>query len=229
MSSFLEGVDLSNAAELAIRRDLELRRKDPRVADRFYRYHYQGGADMCLREGTYFPGRVRPEKYAELVGEAGKCYGNSLRACWRDDHLVYVEGYCTTSAGLPFSHGWCIERGTTNVVDLTLPCGEDQLDRYLHSKTRLPILHPSKWAYFGVTFSTELVMDHDHHIGLPMLDRSFAEGHEASLRPNPDDYAEPHDNPILKRPYDHTRTSLEGIPYENPYQHPDKEEDDDDE
>jgi len=147
----------------------------------------------------------------------------------KDDRLVYVEGYCTTSAGLPFSHGWCIDRTTNQVVDLTLPCGEDQLDRYLHSKTKLPILHPVKWGYFGVAFTTELVVSHDVRMGLPMLDRSAAEHYEIiTERDDPSLYTETHDNPILKVKFDPMRTTIEGIPF-TVYDEPDEDGWEDDE
>jgi len=208
--NFLEGIDLTDAARRSLIADLELRRKDERVADRFFRYAYKGGADLVLQHGEFWKGRVRPERYDDLVGEPGRCYGTSLRACQADSNLAYVEGYCTTSAGLPISHGWCVERDTGEIVDLVLPCGADQLGKYLHSSTRLDILHPSRWAYMGVRFTTELVLAHDRTegLGLPLLDRSMAEATSNAARDDAELYADDSDKPILRVTYNPNRTEL---------------------
>jgi hypothetical protein len=203
--SFLGGIDLSDAGKQAMTADLELRRTDARNADRFYRYPYQGGADLCLQHGEFWWGQVRPERYQHLAGELGQCYGTALRACQTDERLVYVEGYCTSGAGFAISHGWCVEIESSTVVDLVLPCTEEDIAAgYRNARTRLPFLHPTRWAYHGVRFSTELVNAHYHALGLPMLDRSR---HEAQEYPD-GRYAETHDFPILQVPYQPNRTEM---------------------
>jgi hypothetical protein len=185
--------------------DLELRRKDPRNADRFYRYPYQGGADLVLQHGEFWWGQVRPERYQELAGAIGKCYGTALDACKADERLVYVEGYCTAGAGFPISHGWCVDTETNEVVDLVLPCSEENVaNQYTSARTGMKFLHPSRWAYYGVRFTTELTDAHWHALGLPMLDRSR---HEALESPGAQ-YREDHDFPILKVKYDPNRTEM---------------------
>jgi hypothetical protein len=206
--SFLGGLDLGNPAEQALRRDLEMRRNDERVARRFSGYHYRGGADLVLREGRFWPGRVLPEQHRHLCGPMSYCFANSLAACQADPSLTYCEGYCTSGFGTAIVHGWCIAPDG-GVVDLTLPCFDGaERDRYLAARTGLPFLHPSKWAYYGVTFATSLVEQHDqfNDYGLPMLDRSYA---ELTLETSAQiDTSEVHDFPILKVPYDPNRQEL---------------------
>jgi hypothetical protein len=203
--SFLEGIDLSEAGKLAMTRDLELRRKDPRAADRFYRYSYQGGADLCLQHGEFWWGQVRPEKFMPLSGQLGQCYGTALDACKADDSLVYVEGYCTAGASFAISHGWCVDTATNTVVDLVLPCSEEDIAKgYKLGRTGMPFVHPTRWAYYGVRFTTELVDAHWHALGLPMLDRSRRE----ALESPGDRYVEPHDFPILQVPYQPNRQEM---------------------
>src|SRR5437763_12343450 len=157
MSSFLEGIDLGDAAQRAMTADLELRRKDERNADRFYRYAYQGGADLCLRHGECWQGQVRPERFQHLAGEVGQCYATALRGCQADKRLVYVEGYCTTGARYAISHGWCVDTETNTVVDLVLPCDPEGIERgWVQAGVGMKFLPPAKWAYCGVRFSTEL-------------------------------------------------------------------------
>jgi hypothetical protein len=204
--SFLEGLDLSDAAKLAMTADLELRRKDERNADRFYRYAYQGGADLCLQHGEFWWGQVRPEEFERYAGQIGHCYGTAREACVADPRLVYVEGYCTSGSGFAISHGWCVDTETDTVVDLVLPCSEEAIAKgYKSARTGLPFLHPTKWAYYGVRFSTELVTAHYHALGLPMLDRSTREAVEGG---GDERYRESHDCPILKVPYNPDRTEM---------------------
>jgi hypothetical protein len=206
--SFLDGIDLSDAAERALTADLELRRKDERMDDRFFRYPYRGGADFVLRHGEFWQGRVRPHTFDHLLGEPGRCYRTSFEAAKADDRLLYVEGYCTTGAGMPISHAWVVEVATGGIFDLVLPCGDDQISVYRRANSKLDFAHPSKWAYYGVRFLTELVVAHDKAVGLPLLDRPAAEAAENAGRPNAEIYSEDHDFPILKIPYDFNRTSL---------------------
>ena len=205
MTGFLEGVDLSEAGKLAMTADLELRRNDPRCADRFYRYPYQGGADLVLQHGEFWWGQVRPERYEYLSGQVGQCYGTALAAAKAEESLVYVEGYCTAGAGFAISHGWCVDAETNTVVDLVLPCSAENVEnQYTSVRTGMKFPHPSKWAYYGVRFTTELTNAHWHALGLPMLDRSR---HEAQESPG-SQYMEPHDFPILQVPYNPERTEM---------------------
>ncbi len=208
--SFLGGVDLSNAAQRAITADLELRRKRVTEAARFLGYYYRGGADLVLREGKYRPGRVCPEQYRHLMGPESECFTNSLQAAMADPTLRYCEGYVTSGFGLPILHGWCVAPDD-GVVELTLPTVPEERERY-QTRLHLPFLPAERWAYYGVIFDTELVIDHSldtrANLGLPMLDRSPGELRDPDFIRAGLDMDEPHDFPVLKAKYDPNRKAL---------------------
>jgi hypothetical protein len=190
----------------ALRRDLSSRVGRDFEAGRWNGYAYQGGADLLLRHGTFWPGRAVPDDYAHLRGGESQCFGNALDAAKADSRLRYCEGYHTTGQGMPILHAWCVD--DEGVVELTIPTLADEWVRCKDYRTNLPFLPPERWGYWGVTFTVELAEEHLHTLSLPMLDRSNAEIMDVSDRRPPEEYTNVHDFPILKVPYDPNRRTL---------------------
>lgn len=202
--SFL-GVDLGNPAKRQLTRDLELRLARVTASDRFRAYPYRGGgAELCLRHGKFYQGRQVPDRYAHLVGGEGRCFLNAATAVREMPELVYCEGYYTTGAGSPSTHGWCVAPDG-GMVELTMPTDAETLALTRNRDTGLPFVPPSRWGYYGVTFAAPLVWQHADALGLPMLDRPAAEVARGS---NVHDFSEPHNFPALRVPYDPNRTEL---------------------
>jgi len=185
----------------ALRADLELRR------DRWDNptpYVYRGGADLVLRHGQFYAGRVLPDAYEHLVGAESECFTNALLAATADPSLAYCEGYFWSGQGHALTHAWCVGPDG-GVVEVTIPTVD--VDRYVH-ETLLPYLPVAGWAYWGVTFTVELATAFNDWRGLPMLDRSEREiawgaAHAPHLDMTPDE-----DYPILAVPYDPQRKDL---------------------
>jgi hypothetical protein len=99
---------------------LELERRRDSYGSEFPRppYVFRGGADMCLRHGESFKGRVTPEKWRHLMGENGRCYINALTAAEAHPELRYFEGYYSWGKGHFTSHGWVVD--DEGVVELSI-------------------------------------------------------------------------------------------------------------
>lgn len=205
--TFLGGIDLSGAAKIALTRELESRRTG---ADRFALgrgYVYRGGADLCLKHGKYRPGRELPDAYAHLHGLNGQtCYFDALDAARADSTVRYCEGYATVGHGMFISHAWCVAPDD-GVLEVRYPQGSKWRSARLPGQALLP---PERWSYWGVTFRTELVLEHtEHPLHLGLLDRSRAEEQDMLARGFGEDTTiTTHDYPILKVSYDPERTAL---------------------
>lgn len=208
MSGLFDGLIKPGEGGVAAMR-LELqRRRDSEYARRFDGgYVYRGGADLCLRHGQSFTGRVTPEKWRHLQGENGRCYINALDAAEADPSLRYFEGYYSWGKGHFTSHGWVVD--DEGVVELSVETWAIH-DEGVHDKSGAKILPVGVWTYWGVEFDPALIRWHmdDGPRELPMLDRTpdDARDHEAVMRGM--NFTQSHDFPVLKVPYDLGRTSL---------------------
>lgn len=208
------GVDLGDAASRnrrAFTNELKARR-DHAVANGRFRasdgYVFRGGADLVLKHGHYSPGRYLPSEWDHVRGEPNCCYSNALAAVQADPRLRYCEGYYHCGKGVPVSHGWLIGPDG-KVVDATHPANFPELaGRCADGETGYPYLPPERWAYYGVTFATALVLEHDQTHGLPILDRSQREITDNLRDGEPWDMSEIHDFPLLKVAYDPNRQEL---------------------
>jgi hypothetical protein len=202
------------AGVIALRRELE-RRRDTWPRSTFgsdaqppATYVYRGGADMCLRHGRSFKGRVCPEEYRDLVGPNGRCYANALAACQAHPELRYFEGYYSWGRGHFTSHGWAVAPDD-GVVELSI---ETWLLDEFHGPDGQSIMPAPTWTYWGVEFGAELVDWHLHDDAgpheLPMLDRTRDDFRDDRARSRGLDMTQSHDFPILKVSYDPGRTQL---------------------
>jgi hypothetical protein len=188
---------------------LELERRRDSYGSEFPRppYVFRGGADMCLRHGESFKGRVTPEKWRHLMGENGRCYINALTAAEAHPELRYFEGYYSWGKGHFTSHGWVVD--DEGVVELSI---ETWLLENFHDKNGGPILPAPVWSYWGVEFDPRLVRWHVDDPAapreLPMLDRTKDDHRDDRARARGLDMTQSHDFPILKVPYSPGRTSL---------------------
>lgn len=203
--SLFGGIDLGTPADrnrLVLTRELELRR-DRWTRDTLYR----GGADLCLQHGKFRSGRVLPDEYRHLHGLSGvTCYFDALLAAKRDPSLRYCEGYAGTGHGDFISHAWCIAPDD-GVLEMRYPTGT----QWASTRTpNLPTLPPEHWAYWGVTFTTELVAAYDARYGLGMFDRSAREVADMRGMGIPDEEIGSVDGPwpMLTVPYDPNRKDL---------------------
>lgn len=183
-------------AELALRRELADRR------ERWSKpgYFYRGAADLMLQHGRYFQGRELPDEWAHLRGGPNLCFLNAMEAA-RDHGLRYFEGVYATSGHFT-THAWVVT-AANELLEVTYPTDPDELADGWDLQYG-PVLPPEHWGYWGVEFRWELVFWHGQDLGLPMLDRSHMDAKMAWHL----DMRESHDYPILKVPYDLTRTSL---------------------
>lgn len=192
------------AGVLALRRELERRRE---TWTKGAPYVYRGGADLCLRFGQSFHGRVTPERYRHLTGTNGRCYVNALEACEQDPTLRYFEGYYTWGRGHFTSHGFCVD--DEGVVELSVETWA--LDNFL-SSTGAPIMPVETWTYWGVEFSPRLVRWHlDDPAGpkeLPMMDRAPTDSTDPVSLMRGYDMTQSHDFPVLQHPYKPGRERL---------------------
>jgi hypothetical protein len=216
--SFLGGalnqLSASDRVKASLIADLELRRKDARLAERFRAYHYKGSVDLLLQHGRFYPGRALPEEFARYRGRPNGCYGNALEAAKADPRLRYCEGVYTTGFGSPRSHGWCIAPDG-GMLELTMPTAPEELTGRRAEDTHLPFLSPDHWGYFGVIFDVAFVHAHwdDQNRGLPLFDRPPAEidhsqRHDHNAQTGLDFTSEPSDFPVLKVPYDPNRKEI---------------------
>jgi hypothetical protein len=210
--TFLDGVLPSpeERVRTSLTRELELRRKRLEEAAQFSPgdgYVYRGGADLALRHGKFYPGRLLPAQYMPHQGDLGHCFANAQNAANADPSLTYCEGYYTTGYGVPLAHAWCVAPDG-EMLELTFPL--QHLDRARSPETKMKFLPPEHWGYYGLTFDVRLVNDHDGKFGLPMLDRLTSELiHHSLEQHDPARYDNSrHDFPILKLPYDPNRTEL---------------------
>lgn len=197
------------AGMAALRLELERRRKVRWDLFPAPPYVYRSGADLCLRHGESFIGRVCPEPYRQHVGANGHCYLNAMLACQADPELRYFEGYYSWGKGFRWaSHGWCVAPDG-GVVELSVETW--RLDEY-HDVGGGGILPTERWAYYGVEFDVELVhwhaLDPSGPEELPMLDRSREEQTDPAALSRGWQMEQGHDFPVLKVPYDLGRKSL---------------------
>lgn len=170
--SLFGGLDMGTPADRnrhALTRELETRRTRTDRPGRIY----PNGAELLLMHGSFAPGRRIPDHYLPLLGEMSACFWNALAAAKADPSLRYCEGL--TGTGNAFiAHAWCLDP-TGGVVEVTYP--PVMMDGYgIAHDTRLPILPVEHWAYWGVTFTTDLV-EHHREIAddeFPMLGRDNA-------------------------------------------------------
>jgi hypothetical protein len=61
----------------------------------------------------------RPERV--VAGFEGRCWGNARRAAAADPGLAYVEGVVQRAGYVYEPHGWCLDRASGGVVEVTGP------------------------------------------------------------------------------------------------------------
>jgi hypothetical protein len=212
--SFLDGVlKPGQGAELAVIRELELRRKQWTEPGYFYR----GVGDFLLQHGRFWSGSLLPEQYEQYIGPSGNCYENALAAAEADPSLRYVEGVYAIVGKDFHGHAWCIDPDD-RLVELTVPTDPAVLAT-LTNRERIPWTLPERWGYFGAVLNTGYVRAHRdayaEENGLAMFDlRQVEEARQRELAmqvygvdPGPD-YARPSHWPIFKRPFDPNRSTL---------------------
>lgn len=210
MSGLFDGLIKPGEGGVAALR-LELQRRWATHKGRFPRppYVYRGGADLCLRYGHPFNGRVTPEKWRHLSGENGRCYVNALEAAEAEPSLRYFEGYYSWGKGHFTSHGWVAD--DEGVVELSVETWRLR-EEGVHDKHGAKILPCEVWTYWGVEFDPALIRWHlDDTSGpreLPMLDRTPDDDYDPEAAMRSLDMTQSHDFPVLKVPYDVGRTSL---------------------
>src|SRR6266849_9627573 len=115
-------------SHLAKQRELKSgQMKDPK------QFHYQGISDFILREGQFFDPRPLPARID--FWEMRHCYKNAFWTALQEG-FAYVEGYASSSLGLPMLHAWNLD-SEGFVVDRTWD--------------------PHGRVYFGVVFPLEFV------------------------------------------------------------------------
>lgn len=136
---------------------LELDRRRAAHGHRFPapEYTYRGGADMCLRHGQDFNGRITPEEYRHLSGPNMRCYMNTLEACEADRSLRYFEGYYSWGKGHFTSHAWCVGPDD-GVVELSVETWRVH-EGEVHDKRGGRILPPAVWTYWGIECDVALL------------------------------------------------------------------------
>ena len=201
---FRDLIPPGEGAKMAMRTELHRRVKEWKLPG----YHYDGGADLLLRHGTFFTGAdLRPE-YGHLRGIQSQCFASAWSAADQSD-LRLFEGYYQIGAGIFMPHAWCVAPDGV-VQDVTVG-GLDAVGMIQGNiGTRISPLE--QWAYWGVEIHPEL---YDHHVNdlqydLPLLDRPKAElelqGQPIETMPGQVwDFTQNHDFPILKVPYDPDR------------------------
>lgn len=102
---------------------------------------YNSVEDFTLKLGREFKAArwMLKESYHRRTPK--ECYANALHLALVHPEYTYVEGYCFQLDGLlPIAHAWCVDEHGV-VFDPTLK-------------------HPESFAYFGVPFKTEFVLDY---------------------------------------------------------------------
>ena len=74
--------------------------------------------DLVLQNGQAYLPQPLPRRFRH--GRSGQCYFNSFNTALRHG-LIYVEGYAMgkLGAGDVHIHAWCVEAGSTTVIDRT--------------------------------------------------------------------------------------------------------------
>jgi hypothetical protein len=200
------GMKPGDMTRMAMERELQARR------DRWDRpgYVYRGVADLLLQHGEFFKGRVLPEQWAHFAGGQNQCFENAAEAAARDSRLTYMEGVYLPTSNIPVPHGWCVD--ADGVVELTFPTDADTFARGVDHRG-VAILPPDHWGYWGVRLTPELVRwSFDQFETFGLFDNPYAEDamkQMASSGHDPAGFSEPtHGFPLLKVPYDPTRTEL---------------------
>ena len=109
--------------------EIQIAEKNSRLGGEYADVH----AD-CLRwvreNGQEFMGfdRAGSAKLAEFrTPEEKACYHNTLLARdYRDQSLLYYEGWCDFGIGLPMHHAWNVRDGVVLDVTLSLPFWDDK-------------------------------------------------------------------------------------------------------
>lgn len=189
------------AAKAALERELQ-RRRDAWVGREGY--VYRGAGDLLLRHGQYVPGRALPDEYAHLQGPVQACFDNALNAVLADPTLRYMEGVYATGTSYFTTHAWAVDQDG-RLVEVTYPSRE--LEGYHHGASRMPIMPPEHWAYWGVVLDIGYVREHHETLGAPLIDRG-PETSDPMVAARGIDVRQQDEYPLLKVPYDPHRTSL---------------------
>lgn len=213
--SFLDGVlKPGQGAELAVKRELELRRSQWTQPGYFYR----GVGDFLLQHGRFWNGNRLPEQYEQYVGPMGNCYENALAAAEADRSLRYVEGVYAVVGKDFHGHAWCVNPDD-RLVELTAPTDPAVVATAASAEDGTPWLLPDRWGYFGAVLNTDYVRAHrDAYAddnGLAIFDlRGVEEARQRELAmrvygvdPGPNNTVPSH-WPIFKRPFDPNRSTL---------------------
>lgn len=197
---FSDLIKPGEAAQMALRRELEVRRERWQGGAE---YVYAGAGDMILRHGTFFPGRECPEQYASPSYLGEQCFVNALALVEQHPHLRYFEGVYSMGNGHFTPHAWGVD-ADGGVVEVTVPTTE--LENYQDHRG-MRMLPLQQWAYAGLEFHPAYVMAHLRDLGLPMMDRPRADKEEyGRLGLDMEDHD--HGYPVLKAVYDPKRTTL---------------------
>ena len=200
MDDFLGGVLLSpkQRQPAVIVRALEARR-DAWPHTGFY---YRGGGDLLLQHGTFFSGRQLPPEYDHFRGSPGFCFNNSFEAAEQDSTLAYWEGVYTIGRGHYTPHAWCCDPNG-ELVELTLPTTEQEIERGVEEQTGLPVLGLEHWGYWGCQFDLDYVRavreSEETYGGL--MDRPTQDAAEGQPEWRTD-------WPVLRYPYDPNRKDM---------------------
>ena len=98
-------------------------------------------------EGSHELAKVR-------TPEMNSCYHNTLLVRdYRDESLLYYEGWCDFGIGVPMHHAWNVRDGVVLDVTLTLPNWEDKRDT-------------NNISYFGVEVPYDWAREHVPHKGM---------------------------------------------------------------
>tara|TARA_Y100000004_G_scaffold197250_1_gene270652 strand:- start:4198 stop:4683 length:486 start_codon:yes stop_codon:yes gene_type:complete len=85
-------------------------------------------------------------KYQKV--ELGGCYNNTLLVRdYRDDSLLYYEGWCDFGIGFPQHHAWNVRKGVVMDVTLTLPLFRADKKNIAKNVSYYGIMIPYDWAW----------------------------------------------------------------------------------
>ena len=165
---FSDIIKPGQAAQQVARREMEAR------AGR-HRYPppgkwYGSVAEMVLKHGEMFGGRVLPDAYADVQGPLTHCHINALAAAQAHPELRLFTGYYVV--GLEVSeHSWCVAPDG-GVVETTYPTVTEPgaMTTSGPGGPKVPWMPPQHWAYFGLEFDPAFVAAFEERTGcLPVL------------------------------------------------------------
>lgn len=185
-------------------------------------YFYKGVGDFLLQHGRSYgpPITFPPDDWFQGKGGRGGPYGTCFINAveYAEQHGVrYCEGLYATQ-GSYVAHAWCLD-ADDRVIEVTHPNYDELKERgvRVHTPDGMDAISVKHWAYWGVVLLPEFVRWHAENPGFDdgrptycIFDRA---GHEVEerIRLGDDDaegVTDSHDSPILKLPFDPSRTSL---------------------